>query len=467
MNITYLVIILTYLIGISLYGVYLNKKHIKTSSDFISGGQGFPLPILIGTLLATWMGSGMLTGTANFIYTYGPLAGALHLIGEPIGLLLVAVYLSQKAREKTKVTIPELIEENYGTTARVILAVFIIVAYIGIVSYQFQAGGLIFNITTGMSVKTGTIISAAFIIFLAVVGGIVSVAYTDAVGTLIIFVSMIIGLPIAISQAGGLSAMISSIPPEKMAITGKLSTIQMLGFIFPTVFLVLGEQNIYQRFGSAKDTKTARKSGVGLFWLGLLLDVLILGLVTTAIVLYPMLVDADTAFFEVAKGLPIVIGGFVLASSVALFITTANSYLLSASTNVTYDFYLRFFKKDANDDQKLRVNRISIVVLGIMALLIGSFFPSILSLQMYAYSMYGAAVTPAFLGALFWDKVTKAGGLTSIIAGGSTVIIWEILLKNPMDLNSILIAGPVSIISLIVVSLLTQDSNKSKKKEIA
>ncbi len=467
MNTTYLAIILSYLLFISVYGVYLNKKYIKSSDDFVQGGQRFPLPILIGTLLATWMGSGMLTGTANFIYTYGPLAGALHLIGEPIGLLLVAMFLSQKAREKTKYTIPELIEEKYGPTARVILAFCIILSYIGIVSYQFKAGGYILNITTGLSVETGTIISALFIIFLAVIGGIVSVAYTDAVGTLIIFSAMIIALPIAISQAGGIGAMIEAIPPAKMSVTGKLSSIQMLGYILPTVFLVLGEQNMYQRFGSAKDAKTARKSGIGLFWLGLLLDVLVLGVVTTAIVLYPGLVDPDTAFFEVAKGLPLIIGGFILASAVALFITTANSYLLSASTNITYDFYLRFFKKDASDKNKLNVSRISIVVLGVAALIIGAFFPSILGMQMYAYSIYGASVTPAFLGALFWKKVTKAGGLTSIISGGLTVLIWEIMLKNPLDINSIIIAGPISILSLIIVSLLTQDKTIKEGKMLA
>lgn len=459
MNYTYLTVIMGYLIFISLYGVYLNKKFIKSSDDFVQGGQRFPLPILIGTLLATWMGSGMLTGTANFIYNYGPIAGALHLIGEPIGLLLVAVFLSQKAREKTSYTIPELIERKYGATARVILAVCIILSYVGIVSYQFKAGGYILNITTGLSVELGTILSAGFIIFLAVIGGIVSVAYTDAIGTLIIFTSMIIGLPIAISQAGGLSTMINAIPPAKMAVTGQLNSIQMLGYILPTVFLVLGEQNMYQRFGSAKDAKTARKSGVGLFWLGVLLDVLIVGMVTTAIVLFPNLIDADTAFFEVAMGLPQIVGAFVLASAVALFITTANSYLLSASTNICYDFYLRFINKKASDKRILLVSRLSILVLGIFALVIGAFFPSILGMQMYAYSMYGAAVTPAFLGALFWNKVTKAGGLSSIISGGLTVLIWELVLKNPMGINSIIIAGPISILSLVIVSLLTQRSN--------
>ncbi len=463
----YLAVILIYLVGISIYGWYVNKKYVKSSDDFVQGGQRFPLPILVGTLLATWMGSGMLTGTANFIYTYGPVAGILHLIGEPIGLLLVALVLAQKAREKSQYTIPQLIEEKYGSVARVILSICIILSYIGIVSYQFQAGGYIFNITTGLSIKAGTIISALVIIFLAVVGGIVSVAYTDAIGTLIIFSAMLIGLPIAIKQAGGLRTMVAAIPAEKMSLTGKLNGIQMLGYIFPTIFLVLGEQNIYQRFGAAKDAKTAKKSGIGLFWLGLLLDILVLGMVTPAIILYPNLKNADMAFFEVAKGLPQIVGAFVLASAVALFITTANSYLLSAATNITYDFYLRFFKADASDKDKLKVIRISIVVLGLLALIIGQFFPSILSLQMYAYSIYGAAVTPAFLAALFWDKATKAGGLSSIIVGGATVLIWEIVLKNPAGLNSIVVAGPLSILCVIVVSLLTQEKDQDELEQLA
>lgn len=460
MNNIYLIVIMAYLIGISIYGWYLNKKYIKSSDDFVQGGQRLPLPILIGTLLATWMGSGMITGTANFIYTYGPVAGILQLIGEPVALLLVALFLAERAREKTQYTIPELIEKKYGPVARVILALCIILSYVGIVSYQFQAAGYILNITTGISVEAGTVISAIVIIFLSVVGGLVSVAYTDAIGTLIIFAAMLIGLPIAINQAGGLGGMISAIPADKLSATGKLTGVQMLGYVLPTIFLALGEQNLYQRFGAAESPKIAKKSGLGLFWLGLLLDILVLGLVTPAIVLYPNLENPDTAFFQVAMGLPQIVGALLLASAAALCITTADSYLLSAGTNITYDFWARFINKDASDKEKLIVTRVSIVVLGILALVIGNFFPSILSLQMYAYSIYGAAVTPAFLACLFWDKATKQGGLTSIIVGGLTVLIWEIGLKNPMGLNSIVIAGPLSIICLIVVSLLTQEKNK-------
>jgi SSS family solute:Na+ symporter len=103
-------------------------------------------------------------------------------------------------------------------------------------------------------------------------------------------------------------------------------------------------------------------------------------------------------------------------------------------------------------------------LLSLIALALGTVFPSILSIQMYAYSMYGAAITPALVGSLFWDKATKQGGLASIIIGGASVLVWDVVLQSPMGWNSILVAGPLSILALIVVSLLTQ--NKTSLKEI-
>lgn len=329
-------------------------------------------------------------------------------------------------------------------------------AYVGIVSYQFEAGGHIFNMVTGMSVTTGTIISAIFVVLLTVTGGLVSVAYTDAIGTLIIFIAMLIGLPMAIKQAGGLTEMFAAIPAEKLTATGGLDNIQLLGFALPTIFLVLGDQNIYQRFAASKDPAEAKRSGLGLFGLALLLDILVVLIVVPAIVLYPNLENPDTAFFQVAMGLPTVVSGLLLACATALFITTADSYLLSAATNITYDVWERFIKKDATDEEKLRFTRLTIVVLSVIALALGTLFPSILSIQMYAYSMYGAAITPSLVASLFWDKATKQGGLASIIIGGASVLVWDVVLQNPMGWNSILVAGPLSILALVVVSLLTQ-----------
>ena len=64
-----------------------------------------------------------------------------------------------------------------------------------------------------------------------------------------------------------------------------------------------------------------------------------------------------------------------------------------------------------------------------LAFVLGFYFPDILSVQMYAYTMYGATITPALICALFYKKATKAGGLAGIITGAVTTIIWDVVLR--------------------------------------
>src|SRR5699024_11079356 len=219
-----------------------------------------------------------------------------------------------------------------------------------------------------------------------------------------------------------------------------------------------------------KDVKTARKSTIG-FLVG---DVLILGIAaiitTTAIVLYPN-IKGDIAFLHVAgNALPTSIGAIIFAASIALIITTGNSYLLSVAGNIVYDIYQNFFAGRFNKDRKelsnknyLRFSRISIIVVGVLAYILGRFFPSVLELQMYSYTMYGATITPSLLAAFFWKRATAAGALSSIIIGGLATVIWEGALNKPMDWNSVLVALPLSLLTLIVVSLVT--SRKDKQQE--
>ncbi|MCD7952931.1 MAG: hypothetical protein LUG14_08440 [Synergistaceae bacterium] len=76
---------------------------------------------------------------------------------------------------------------------------------------------------------------------------------------------------------------------------------------------------------------------------------------------------------------------------------------------------------------------------------------------MYAYTIYGAAITPALVAALCWPRVTRQAGLASIIAGVGGTLVWELLLKDRfLNLDSALVAVPFSIIVLIVVTFLTQ-----------
>ena len=152
--------------------------------------------------------------------------------------------------------------------------------------------------------------------------------------------------------------------------------------------------------------------------------------------------------------LPLVFGALVMCACMAFIVTTADSYLLSSATNLTNDIYVKYINKNATDRQKMTVLRVTIVVFSIIAVALTLYFPTVLQLQMTAYTMYGAAITPAILFALFSKKVTPAGGMAGIIVGGAMTIIWT-LMGTPYGIQCAIVAVPASVIAILIVSALT------------
>ncbi|WP_430789574.1 sodium:solute symporter family protein [Virgibacillus flavescens] len=436
-----------------LMGVYYSRK-VSNSEDFILAGKGLGAFVLTGTLLATWTGSGSISGgETSMAFSYGIIPALLMMVPTLVGIGILYL-IAPKIREFGKYTVSGILEAKYGSTARMIASVIIILAFVGIVSYQMTGIGFILNLTTGMSVEVGTMIGAALIIFLATIGGLRSVAPTDALSAFFAIAALFITLPTIYVIAGGWDEVTANVPASHLTVTSTLSNVQLLGFLLPSLFLLLGDQNMYQRLASSKGDKSSRKAQIG--WLiGMLLISPAISFISFA---------SRSMFPDVAPGMalmattlvmPTIIGGILLAAATAFIVTTGNSYLLSAATNVTYDIIGKLVKKDATDKQLLFITKIFIVVLGVLSYVIISYFPTVLEVQMYAYTVYGAGLTPALLAVFFWKRVNAAGGISSMIAGVTTTLVWEIVLAKPFELNSVLIALPVAVIVLIVVTLAT------------
>lgn len=450
-------IILFYLIVMMIIGLYFARARVKDSDDFMVAGRSLSQWVLAGTLLATFVGSGTIVGGSSFIYQYGPIAAIFFFGGTPIGIIILYFFLADKIRGVAKYTVPEILEIRYGAFARAFGGICILLAYVGIASYQFTGGGYVLNITTGIPVWGGTIITAGVVIFLATVGGIISVAYTDAISAIIIIVGLLIAFPLILGEVGGFSGLFESLPETKASWNGGLTIPQLLGFFLPLLLLLLGDQNVYQRFSSAESPDTARKSAVGFFVGAIVVVSLVIVLASSSAVLLPQ-IPPDTAILSLAgESLPLFLGGMLLASAVAIIITTGNSYLLSAAGNLVYDIYSKLFGGEIPEGRGLLYDRIAVAVLGVLAYVLGAFFPTVLSLQIYSYTIYGAAVTPALVAALVWRRATAAGGVASILTGAVITLVWELVLNQPLEWNAVLVALPASIIVLIVVSLATSD----------
>ncbi|MBY6053974.1 sodium:solute symporter family protein [Cytobacillus firmus] len=457
MNI-YLVAVVIYLVFMALIGVYFAKKSVKNSDDFMVAGRSLPLFVVMGTLLATFVGSGTVVGGASFIYQYGPFAAIFNLSGGIVGAIIL-YFIASKIRQIEIYTVPDLLERRFGKAALYISSVIIIFAFVGITAYQFTGGAYVLQLTTGIPLEIGAIIMCALVIFLTVSGGLFSVAYTDALSAILIIIGFLFGVPFALNAVGGFEGLSLSLPEMNKTWNGGLSFPQLLGFFLPLFLLVLGDQNMYQRFSAAKDPNVARKSTIGFFVGSVFVISLTIILATTSIVLFPE-IKPDTAILSLAiDGVPLVVGLLILCSAVAFIITTATSYLLSASGNIVSDLIQRSSKSKLSESKLLWYNRVIVVILGILAYVLGQFFPSVLAIQMYSYTMYGASLTPAILATVLWKNATKAGVISSMIVGGSATMIWEIGLDRPLDWNSVLFALPLSVLTLIIVSLATRNKN--------
>lgn len=453
---TTIIVLIGYLLLMVAIAGWLGKRSaMKSGTDFVLAGQSLPAWVLAGTLLTTFVGSGSVIGGASFVFQNGPLPGIFFFLGTLLGALALG-FLAERVRRKSFHTVPQLLRGRFGRSTGAIGTIIVLVAFMGITATQFTGAGYIFSLITPLSETQGAVIAVLLITFLALAGGLKSVAWTDFLSAVLIIIGLIVALAyVLVVDIGGFGTYVDRLDPALSTITGPLTPLQMLGYFLPLFLLCLGDQNMHQRLSAAKSPATARRAAFMFFAGGLLMIVPIILLASSATIINPDSAP-DMAVLGLAAGefTPEVVGAVILVTALALIVTTGSSYLLTCSGNIVYDLIFRdSAKREAQPGQQVATARVSIVVMAICAYVLVQFFPTLLDLQMYAYTMYGAAVTPVVLAALFWKRVSAAAAVASMITGGVVTIVWELFGDT---VNSVVIAFPIAATVLVVVSLATR-----------
>ncbi len=475
----YLIIISIYLLILIGLGIY-KARSIKTQDDFSVAGRTLTPWVLVGTMLATWIGTGSILGNAGKTYEIG-IAALMLPIGGVLGIFILT-RIAGKVRTYEKFTVPEILGDRFGSEARILSVFALVMAYMVIVSYQFNAGGAVLHTvltdTSGehlISVQTGTIIAAIFIIAYTMLAGLVSVAYTDVGNGIIMTASLLISFPILWIKAGGWSGMEVAFSnmgnPEKMDFFGQYSLMDIINFCLPSFLLVLGDANMYQRFFASKDAESAKKATTFLVGFVLIIELLI---IASAWVSSSMIIDVENGrhvlIYAAHQLLPPILGAIMMTTIIGIIISTADSFLLVPATTLIRDIYLKYFNKNVSDKKIVLLSRLLVLVLGIIAYVVSIGFSkssSFFERALYAYTIYGAAITPVLVAALFWKKASKVGAIISIISGTITTLIWKEFsiikliipgnIYNTMD--EVLPAISISLLGLIIGSLLFPDKN--------
>ena len=473
----YVAAVLIYLVFLGSIAVY-KMRSVKTQDDFMVAGRKTTALYLAGTLVCTWVGSGTLFGGAGLAFRVG-LSELWFSAGAWTGICII-YFLAHRVRRISEYTMSDILEKRYNAAARIMGTTTVIVAYMTIAGYQFRGAGRLLNILTGIDPMWGGAIACGVVILFTVVAGLVSIISIDLFNGIMMVLGVLIALPLAIGAIG--TEQVATLPAEQFEVFGGHNWVWVMGVFFPTFFLLLGESSMYQKFFSARDEATARRAVVGMIIGVVVIETAISLLAIIGSAKYATLAPfaladgtidkaaTETIILQLARyDLPPIAGVLLICAAVAIILSTANTFLMVPSTNITRDIYQRFINPNVSEVKVVRFQRFWIVALGILAFVLASFFKSILDMAFTAYAMVGAGITPALLAAFLWKRVTVAGGVASIASGmGMTLVITiaNFALSEPLIETDYIIlpAAAASLLALFLVSFATAPSPQEKWK---
>src|SRR5574341_336360 len=339
--------ILATLLSVSIYRSFA----VKTKADFMVAGRKLTWPVLVFTLLSSWIGAGSLFAGAENAFKNG--FSAIWLpAGGWFGLIVIAL-IAGRARRFAQYTVPDLLEARYDRFARLFGTLAIVIAYISITSYQSPAGGDILHL-----------IIAAFVITFTALAGMASVAYLDLVIGLLVSVTACLALQALIGTAGGWEGVHAGLPENHFTALGPFRWYQVLNFVLPTMFLLVGNQAMYQKFFSARSERDAKLSFIGWIVGTVILETVIVLMAVIGSSIYKDATPREIIPYAARNGLPQILGALLLGGVFAKVISTGNNYLFSPASNLIHDVYHRFLNPHASERQILVFSRVIVVALG-------------------------------------------------------------------------------------------------------
>ncbi len=180
--------------------------------------------------------------------------------------------------------------------------------------------------------------------------------------------------------------------------------------------------------------------------------------------------EAENVFILLSTNLlPPLLAGFVMAGILAATISSSDSYLLIAASAFAKNLYQGIFRKHASDDQVLKISRLTLLVIAVVAMVIAADEDSVIfTIVSFAWAGFGATFGPLMLLSLFWKRTTRAGAIAGMISGGSMVFIWKLLIRplgGLWNIYELLPAFLISCVCIAVVSLLTPAPSEAIQAE--
>ena len=437
-----LTLVIAYLLVTIAIGLVAAKR-VKSSADFAIAGRHLPLAMIVTTTFATWFGSETVLGIpAKFVNS-----GLNGVVEDPFGagscLILVGLFFAGKLYRMNLLTISDYYRERYGRSVEIICSIIIMVSYLGWVSAQVTALGLVFNLLSGgvISMPLGMTIGVVSVLAYTLFGGMWSVAITDFMQMIILVVGLATLAVYAGNQAGGADKVIAlAVSQDLFKFLPEPNMKDILFFVAAAITIMFGsipQQDVFQRVMSANSLNAATKGPIigGICYI--FFAFVPMFLVVSALIIMPeqaaQLIQEDPQKVLptlVMTQMPFVMQVLFFGALLSAIKSCASATLLAPSVTFTENIWRQFFPHQG-DKQSLLAMRVTVLVFSALVLLYaiqmqGSSIYEMVS-GAYQVTLVGAFI-PLLFG-LYWAKATSQGAIFSIVLG---LLTWLFCLMTPV-----------------------------------
>jgi cation/acetate symporter len=478
---------------------YWAAKRTRSTRDFYSAGgeiTGFQNGVAIA---GDYMSAASFLGISALVYASG-YDGLIYSIGFLVGWPIIMFLMAEPLRNLGKFTFADVVSYRLqATPMRAMAATGTLVTVAFYLIAQMVGAGQLIELLFGLPYSSAVIIVGVLMILYVTFGGMIATTWVQIIKALLLLAGATL---MAVLVLAAFDFDINAFLDKAIAVHPKHAAIMLPGaqvanpisaisLGMALMFGTAGLPHILMRFFTVKSAKEARKS---VFWATTLIGyfyilTFIIGFGAIALVsTNPAFLDAKGALLGggnmAAVHLADAVGGnlmlgFISAVAFATILAVVSGLTLSGASAVSHDLYASVFRKGrVGEGAEIRVSKITTVILGIVAIVLGIAFEKINVAFMVglAFAVAASANFPVLLLSMLWRGLTTwgafCGGFAGLISAVTLTIlspsIWTLVLglKNaPFPYTSpAIFTIPLSFIVCYVVSKL--DTSRRAQLEI-
>lgn len=410
-------------------GVAMTTR-IRGFADYFTAGGMLTTPLLVCTLVSSYYGLEATFSTSEIAFEAGLVAWFWFARPYYLSIFLSALVVSRLVRRHEFQSLPDVLEASYGRPARLAGAVACFTYSLPVVSIS---GLAILCEALGWPKGPGMTVALSVCIAYTFFGGLWADAVTDTIKFILTCGSMAVAIPFALELAGGWS-FTNLLPEGHLTTTGGTSPWLLLAYASGalTVFV---EPAFYQRIFAARDDRTVRNALlIGLvLWASFDWALTLLGMLARSAVAQgslPADTDGSRALLAVCLvSLPMGLKGVFIGGILATAMSAIDSYALLASTNLIYDLYRPLARRPLSDRSMLRLTRLGVLVVTMVALAVAQGFERIADAWVFMAGVLVSVVFVPAMGAIL-GRPKPAAGVAASVGGLATLVAFHLLVHG-------------------------------------